>query len=184
MRLPSAVGLLWNLPGCLVGPPSLVTEGNSNAAKLMMGPFRNGIHSVIPRKCLRVPSMQPSASLDPMIPPELNLPAPFVALLPHWFDFIRRIWPSVQTPLNAELIVGAKAALLMMCLPNQDKIKARILAADSRYSSSRVNDIAAAASGVSNFGQENDDAFNLDILSSRYIHDTLLQAQLTFEAGA
>jgi capsule polysaccharide export protein KpsE/RkpR len=69
----------------------------------------------------------------------------------------------------------------MICLPNQYKSEARILAADSRSSSGGAAAMAAAAVGVSIPGQESADAAYVDILNSRSMREALLQTKFTFK---
>ncbi len=125
--------------------------------------------------------MEPSGSLDPMIPSEPRLQPPLATFLSAWVASIQRIWPTLRIPLQAGLIMGVLTALVMICLPNQYKSEARVLAADNRSSSGGTAAMAAAAVGVSIPGQDSADAAYVDILNSRTLRETLLQTPFTFK---
>jgi len=96
-------------------------------------------------------------------------------------EAIRGFWLPFRTPLRVGLVVGVLAALVMICLPNQYKSEARVLAADSRSSSGGAAAMAAAAVGVSIPGQESADAAYVDILNSRSLRESLLKTRFTFK---
>ncbi|MBK9797957.1 MAG: hypothetical protein IPP58_16035 [Holophagaceae bacterium] len=79
------------------------------------------------------------------------------------------------------LTMGVLTALVMICLPNQYKSEARVLAADSRSGTSGAAAMAAAAVGVSIPGQESADAAYVDILNSRSLRESLLKTTFTFK---
>ncbi len=116
-----------------------------------------------------------------MIPSEPQPLSPTASFLSPWVGAIRGIWPPFRTPLRVGSVVGVLAALVMICLPNQYKSEARVLAADSRSSSGGAAAMAAAAVGVSIPGQESADAAYVDILNSRSLRETLLKTQFTFK---
>lgn len=95
-------------------------------------------------------------------------------------EFMQAVWPRIQRPMQAGLVVGLLMALVTLCLPNQYKSEARVLPGDSRSGGGGMAAAAAAAAGVSIPGSEGPDAAYVDILNSRSLREALLLTKFSF----
>ena len=88
---------------------------------------------------------------------------------------------SLRRPLAWGLAAALLTALVSLFLPNQYRSEARILPADPRSGGSLAQMAAAAAAvGVAVPGQESADAAYVDILTSRWMAEQLLQSPFRF----
>ena len=86
-----------------------------------------------------------------------------------------------KIPLRNGLVAGAVVTVVSLFLPNTYKSEVRILPADTRSSSGAGGMAAAAAAvGVAIPGQDSSDAAYVDIIKSRWMQKTLVQATYRF----
>ena len=92
-----------------------------------------------------------------------------------------RLLTGFRQPLCHGLMAGAAMAVITLFIPNTYKSNVRILPADTRSPSGGGMAAAAAAVGVAIPGQDSSDAAYVDIVRSRWMQKTLIQATYRFQ---
>jgi uncharacterized protein involved in exopolysaccharide biosynthesis len=91
---------------------------------------------------------------------------------------------SLKKPLQWALAAGLLTAIITLFLPNYYKSEARLLPVESKGLGGSLGGLAtaAAAFGVSVPGGDSNDANFVDVLSSRWLREQLLQTEFQYHA--